>query len=453
MRRAAVGLPRAVVVLVGIRTEQLVDGRLKVEHAVAVETVVSRLAEVGAGVAQELFEPVLIQRGVDGARHCGQRRRLGRGEGRAGAALVAVGGVRGAHDARARRGHVDALAVLGARGEEVVLRQRAHADDGVICRRVAGRAAAVVSGRGHDDHALFHGCVAGVLERLRKVVRAEAHVDDVRAVFDRIVDRAHHVADGGVVGFRQHLDGHEPDVGHDARDAEVVVRVGKDHARDERAVALIVGHGLGALFVQEHVVGLDDLRGVDVLVVLAVGDAVQTGVEHRDGDAAAELPLRPRGGHVQVVEVPLRAVCIERVVRSRIVKQAELVVRLAVIHGRLGQRVDLRRVRGAVEPVIRRDARQPVGVACIAQLDDVALRRGGVGLVDILRLRAKLRIGRSLRVGRAGCGGCCAGCGRAERHERERQHQHQRDRQQGFPCSLFHTSSYIFDLHFALVYD
>ena len=453
VRRAAVGLPRAVVVLVGIRAEELVGGCLKVEHAVAVEAVVSRLTEVGAGVAQELFEPVLIQRGVDGARHRGQRRRLGRGEGRAGAALVAVGGVRGAHDARARRGHVHALAVLGARSEEVVLRQRAHADDGVIGRRVAGGAVAVVAGGGDNDHALFHGCVAGVLERLRKVVRAEAHVDDVRAVFDRVVDRAHHVADGGVVGFCQHLDGHEPDVGHDARDAELVIRVGKDHARNECAVTVVVGHGFGARFAAARVVGLDDLCGVDVLMVLAARDAVQTGVEHRDGDAAAELPLCPRCGHLQVVEVPLCAAGVERVVRGRVVEQAELVVRLAVVHGCLGQRVELRRIRGAVEPVIRRDARQPVGKARIAQLDDVALRRSGGGLVHVLRLRAKLRLGRCLRVGRVGCGGCCAGRGRAKRHERECQHQHQRDRQQGFPCSLFHTSSYIFDLHFALVYD
>ena len=453
VRRAAVGLPRAVVVLIGIRAEELVGGCLKVEHAVAVETVMPRLTEVGAGVAQELFEPILIQRGVDGARHRGQRRRLGRGEGRAGAALVAVGGVRGAHDARARRGHVHALAVLGARGEEVVLRQRAHADDGVICRRIAGGAAAVVAGGGDNDHALFHGCVAGVLERLRKVVRAEAHVDDVRAVFDRVVDRAHHVADSGVGGFRQHLDGHEPDVGHDARDAELVIRVGKDHARDERAVAEVVGHGLGARFAAARVVGLDDLCGVDVLMVLAARDAVEAAVEHRDGDAAAELPFRPRCGHLQVVEIPLRAAGVERVVRGRVVEQAELVVRLAVVHGCLGQRVDLRLVRGAIEPVVRRDARQPVGKARIAQLDDVALRRSGGGLVHVLRLRAKLRLGRCLRVGRVGCSGRCAGCGRAERHERERQHQHQRDRQQGFPCSLFHTSSYIFDLHFALVYD
>ena len=204
--------------------------------------------------------------------------------------------------------------------------QSRHADDGIVSGGVAQRAGAIISGGGNHQRAGGYGCIAGAFQRLGVFRAAETEVDDVGAVFHGVCNGFNHV-DGLRIIRAEDLQRHDLDFRHDAGDAGVVVRVGKEHAGHKSAVPLTVCY---ICIVVQKIMRLDDFRGIDVLVMLTVADPIQSAVNHGDGHTAAILTLFPCGRYMQRVQIPLGAACVERVVHGG-VQKLEFVVWLDVV--------------------------------------------------------------------------------------------------------------------------
>ena len=252
--------------------------------------------------------------------------------------------------------------------------------------RVAGRVHHLTGAfvaRGGDQG---HTCAVRIVDRggLKLVGRvgAKGHVDHVGAVVDGPDD-----ALGDVVGVPnpvgvQHLDGQDSGVGGDTHNSGTV-GLTRDHAREERPVAVVVG--LRTRLVGDGVETLGDparqvrVRGLDA--------GVQNG--HRDIGAGAALP-QVLGLHP--VQTPLQVAALviggqrHRVGLARGVHGQD-----GVVGGLLGQRGRVRRGRhlnGTViglddcgEPLSRGRRRRDLGTegGNLRQFDVKRLDRGEVG--------------------------------------------------------------------------
>ena len=219
----------------------------------------------------------------------------------------------GRDDLLPRRGEVveDPVAVGEVR-DGAVAGQRAHADDvrerGGVARerpRPARRLVGVADGR-DDDHAPGDRVLdRGGLERRERVpLRVERVADPAEAE----VDHARAAVDGPAHGLDLGLERDGPvgahDLAHEQLRAEgdpgrplgVVQR--RDHARDERPVALLIG---GRAAADEAPRGGDPVAELRML-------AVDPGVDHGDERARERRLLGPGRERADVLEVPLARV-------------------------------------------------------------------------------------------------------------------------------------------------
>ncbi len=191
---------------------------------------------------------------------------------------------------------------------------------------------------------MMHAGVAGGLDRLLERLAAararDRHVDDLRAVGDRVADGLGHRLGGAHGVCAERLEDHEPGALGDAGHADPVAAARGEDAGDVRAVAVVVGR---------VAVAVDEVRAVDVVheAVAVVVDAVagdlprvapevvaqvrvrevRAGVDDRDHGAAARRDV-PRALDAEEAVVRERPLLLEQLVaRDRLGRVA--VVRLA----------------------------------------------------------------------------------------------------------------------------
>ena len=345
---------------------------------IGLERLMSVEASAGDGLARERRE------GVDRVEQCSLD--LGGGEGRVvgpqeadrarhvgrrhgGAAQAAVAVVRhGAVDADPGRAEVDrGGAPLGEIGEVVVVVRRGHRDDVVeiVGGRIGGAGVVVVGavpGRRDEEGAGVPGGRDGVVEGLVVAPAAPAVVGDLRAHGGRILDGADRVEEGARAARAQELQRHDLGRPGDARDADAVIAVGGNGARDMGAVVVVVP-GI-AVVVDEIVAVIVVDVAVAVVVDAIVRDlarvhphvlgevrvvVIHTRIDDADDDVGAGLDIPGLGrvdvgvggaaGLPGVVEAPERAQ--GRVVRDRVDRERVVGLHILdeVVARERGQRV------------------------------------------------------------------------------------------------------------------
>ena len=319
----------------------------------------------------------------------------------------------GAEDIRSRRGEGDVGAGARERGPATLTRRRADREaasaDAVRAdrleqgRRIFDRVPALVAvADRRDEKGSLRDCVVdrALLDRGRRRA-AEAEIDDLRAVIDRVDDR------GGFVDVREgaartaRLHDHQPRLAADACDPVPVRRRTCGEGGDEGAVAVGVLHVRLPL---ADVVGPRRLRA-------EIGSAeIGAGVDHRDRETRRRLDHR--GGHL--IRSHRRVLPLEGQSRGERSK------------GGLDERPPIRRPLDAHDPLLRAD---PLGEALDAaarthsshvqrreaphELRRMPLERGCQRVLALIRDH-----GGAARPGGRGTRVACAQGGAGEREDR-----------------------------------
>ena len=185
---------------------------------------------------EDLIDLLLVQALVPCFQECGSRR--GVRCGKRGTAVNKRGGqaafVRH-KDVHARQSEVDHRAVVRQKTEGVIFVDGGNRDHVVLVGRIAQRRVAVLVARRNDHHhtagyRLGNGVIQRVISMVF-IITAQAQIDDVCAVIERVINRSGGIRHFAVAFFIHDLKGHDLDVrgcavgDHAAHLGSVILRV------------------------------------------------------------------------------------------------------------------------------------------------------------------------------------------------------------------------------------